>query len=129
MIEFDIKLRVVSILISVGFVLYVVAIVRKETLGVRDSLLWLVIGTGFFALALFPRLLDYITALMGIGIGVNALFLISSVVAFIILFQHSVSLSKTKESNMKLTQEIALLKAEIEGMAVDHKERRKDEPS
>jgi hypothetical protein len=129
MIEFDIKLRVVSILISVGFVLYVVAIVRKETLGVRDSLLWLVIGTGFFALALFPRLLDYITALMGIGIGVNALFLISSVVAFIILFQHSVSLSKTKESNMKLTQEIALLKAEIEGMAVDHKERSKDEHS
>jgi len=126
MIEFDIKLRIVSILISVGFVLYVLAIVRRETLGVRDSLLWLFIGSGFFALALFPRLLDYITELMGIGIGVNALFLISSVVAFIILFQHSVSLSKTKETNTKLAQEIALLKVEIEGMAADREEREKE---
>lgn len=123
MIEISAKLHIVSIIISIGFVLYVLVIVCKETLRVRDSLHWLFIGSGFVVLALFPRLLNHIAALMGIGLGVSALFLMSSIVAFVILFQHSVSLSKMKESNTKLVQEIALLKAEIEKMAGDHNSR------
>jgi hypothetical protein len=126
MIDISTKLHIVSIIISIGFVLYVLVIVRKETLRVRDSLLWLFIGSGFVVLAVFPRLLNHIAALMGIGMGISALFLMSSIIAFVILFQHSVSLSNAKESNAKMGQEIALLKAEIEKMARNHDNRGRD---
>lgn len=113
MIEISTKLHLLSFFISVSFILYVLLIVRQGTLRVRDSLGWLFIGSGFVLLAVFPRLLNYIAAIMGIGMGISALFFISSIIAFVILFQHSVSLSKMKESNKKLMQEVALLKAEL----------------
>lgn len=114
MTEISTELYTISIVISVGFVFYIFRIVYNGTLHIRDSLLWLFIGVGFIMLAIYPKLLRYLADLMGIGLGISALFLISSIVVFIILFQHSILISKSKESNKKMVQEIALLKIEIE---------------
>ena len=127
MSEISIRLHIISIAISVGFVFYVLMIVRKGILRERDSLLWLFVGSGFIILALFPQSLMYVAKVMDIGLGIHTLFLISSLIAFVLLFQHSISISKSKESNKKLIQELALLKAELKKITSDNQLEREEQ--
>jgi hypothetical protein len=98
---------------AVLFILYVLFIIRKGTFQVRYSLVWLAIASVILILAIFPDIIAFLAQLLGIGLGISALFFFGIFVCLFILFQHSISISKQAEVEKRLTQEIALMQQQI----------------
>ena len=114
----------ISILLAIGvyFVLLVI-LLRKKSLTLRYSLLWLFTGLVMLFFTLFPGLLAWMTALLGFKLGSNALFAILFFCLLIILISLTSVISRQGEAIKRLSQEHALLEKRLREL----EERRQEE--
>lgn len=105
--------RVGLLLISLGFVLLVLELVRREHLKERYALLWLAAAACGLGVGLFPGVITWTSSVFGFQyltvfyVG-SFLFLLLLVLAF------TVVISKLSERNRTLAQEVALLAQRVE---------------
>ncbi|WP_435922663.1 DUF2304 domain-containing protein [Paenibacillus sp. DYY-L-2] len=108
-----INLQVLLIVIIMGLLYFLVNNIRKYKLELKYALLWIIMIVVTLILAIYPRLLYYISNNIFIETPVNALYLVSFIIVFIILYNFTVVISKLTNQTKRLTQEIGLLKNEI----------------
>lgn len=107
--------RVGLLLVSLGFMLLVLELVRRAHLKERYALLWLAAAACGLGVGLFPRVITWTSAAFGFQyltvfyVG-SFLFLLLLVLAF------TVVISKLSERNRTLAQEVALLSRRIEAL-------------
>ncbi len=110
--------RVGLLLVSLGFMVLVLELVRREPLKERYALLWLAAASCGLGVGLFPSVITWISSAFGFQyltvfyVG-SFLFLLFLVLAF------TVVISKLSERNRTLAQEIALLARRIEALERD----------
>ena len=100
----------IAILIAI-FIYYMVllSLLKKKTLSLKYTLLWLVAGLILLIFAVAPQLLGMFTAVLGIQVPTNALFAIVSFCSIMIMISLTAIVSKQSERIKRLTQSIALL--------------------
>lgn len=108
------RIQVLAIVGSILLIIFTLELIRRKRLKEEFSILWLGMGIVFLVISLFRGLLDKFSYLVGIGYPPAALFLILIMGLTVILIHFSVAISELKEANKKLTQELGLLKKEIE---------------
>ncbi len=110
------KVNVIAIILSILFLLFVINLVRKKRLQESYSLIWIILGIIFIIIASNFRLVDALSAL--VGIYYSPIFLGYVLIFFIILIciHFSISLSKRSTQTKNIIQETALLKNEIENL-------------
>lgn len=109
------RIQILAIVGSVLLILFIIELIRRKRLREEFSILWLGMGFVFLVISLFRGLLDKFSYFVGIGYPPAALFLILIMGLTVILIHFSVAISELKEANQKLSQEIGLLKLELEG--------------
>ena len=110
----SLKLQLIIIIISILYLMFIFANIRKGVLKLKYSLLWLFTGIVFLILSVFPSLLEMISSALGIYAPTNTLFLIITFSIIMIIFTMTISLSKSTDKIISLTQELGLLKKELE---------------
>lgn len=108
------RIQALAIIGSLLLVLFILELIRRKRLKEEFSLLWLGMGLVFLVISLFRGLLDKFSYFVGIGYPPAALFLLLIMGLTIILIHFSVAISELKEANKRLTQELGLLKRELE---------------
>ena len=108
------QIQLVSIPGSLIFLAIILICVRQKKLQEAYAMLWLMIGIIMLVLAIVPNVLRWISKLIGIVYPPATLFLLLLCGMIVILFQYSLLLSRNQEKISRLTQEIALLKNELE---------------
>ena len=110
----SLHLRIFGAAVLLAFIGWVVRLLRTERLTLRDSLLWLV--STFIALltVAFPDLLFVTSRVLGVQVPANALFVLTIVYLLLNLFSVTVAVSFVASRTRRLTQECAMLRAEIE---------------
>ena len=110
----SLHLRIFGAAVLLAFIGWVVRLLRTERLTLRDSLLWLV--STFIALltVAFPDLLFVTSRVLGVQVPSNALFVLTIVYLLLNLFSVTVAVSFLASRTRRLTQECAMLRAEIE---------------
>lgn len=104
----------IAMLIAVGlYFLIVFRLLKKKTLNLKYTLLWLASGIIMLALAAFPQMLGWFAALVGIYEPTNALFAFMFFCVIIILMSITAIVSNLNEKNKKLIQSIALLEKRV----------------
>ena len=98
---------------SVAFLAVLIALLRKNRLSLKYSLLWLFSGFVMLLLSLFPGLLDSFARLIGIYSSVNALFAVLLFCALILLISITSIVSRQKTEIVRLAQEVSLLENRI----------------
>jgi len=93
---------------------FFVTMLRKQKLDLKYCLVWIFALLGIAVLCIFPVLLDKISVLLGIGVPVNALFLVCIVFLVCICISLTVVVSRLSDRLRKLTQNIAILEGEAE---------------
>lgn len=88
--------------------------IRKKKIKEEYSLLWLLSGVVFLFFSVFRKALDSFAHLIGIDYAPAAIFLVLIGCIFMILVHFSVVISKLSERTKNLTQEIALMKIQME---------------
>ena len=109
----SIKLQA-AMLIAVGlYFLIVLKLLRQKTLNLKYTLLWLASGVIMLILAVFPQILGWFAALVGIYEPTNALFAFMFFCVIIILMSITAIVSKLNEKSKRLIQSVALLEKRV----------------
>ncbi|AIQ76759.1 MULTISPECIES: DUF2304 domain-containing protein [Paenibacillus] len=108
------KLQVILLIGSVLCFVLLINMIRKYRIELKYSMLWLCIMLIVLVLSIFPSSFETIAGLMGIEIPVNALFLLSIFGVTLILFSLTIVISRSTIKVKELSQEIGLLKYEVE---------------
>lgn len=111
------KLMVISFIVSVIYLLFIIAQVRKKRLNEAYSLVWIVAGIIIVIFSIFPHLLQLVSDTIGIYYAPTTLFLILIFFILILLLQFSIITSKKNQQIRKMAQEIALLSKKINDFA------------
>lgn len=113
--DFDInRIQYLSIAGSVILLLFIVNLIRKKQIRVEYSLVWIFWGIFFLFFSIWRDGLELLARVMGVDYAPAALFLIILSGVFILLIQFSVIISRLSREHRTLTQEMALLRTEVE---------------
>lgn len=97
----------------------VLHLLQKKLLILRYSLLWLFAGLVMLIMAIFPGILDFIASVTGIYTPTNALFALLIFRIMCILISITSIVSKFKDQNRRLVQQLALLEARVRRLEND----------
>ena len=107
---------VITALLLLGLIVY---LVRRRRLREEYALLWIAVGVAVIVLALWYGLLSWLTRMIGAVDPTSTLFIFSLLFLLVISIHFSVVNSRLKDQIRDLTQEIGLLRQELEEMKQD----------
>src|SRR5262249_12490268 len=108
------RTQLIAALGAVALALYVLDLVRRRRLSEEYSLLWVIATASIAVLAFCPALLVWVTNLLGILGAASTVFAFGLAFAMIMLLYLSTKMSRLGQQNLVLTQELALLRDELE---------------
>ena len=100
-------LVVLVALVGLGFI---ARLLRHRRLSAKYAVLWLALGAAGLAVAIFPGLVDRVSAWLGIPYGGTTAFLGAITVLVLLCVHFSWELSRLEDHSRKLAQEVALLR-------------------
>lgn len=106
--------RIFVILLCALVVLVVIRQIRRWNMGTELSIIWLGVALGGFLLAVAQKLADRISFWIGIQYPPALFFLLSIVGGVFIMLRMSSTVARLESQNKRLTQEMALLRHELE---------------
>ena len=104
---------VITALLLLGLIVY---LVRRRRLREEYALLWIAVGVAVIVLALWYGLLSWLTRMIGAVDPTSTLFIFSLLFLLVISIHFSVVNSRMKDQIRDLTQEIGLLRQELEDL-------------
>ena len=107
------NLRIAMFVAIVIYYVIIVALIKKKSLSLKYSIMWLAAGIVMLAMAMFPGILAWITEVLGITLPVNALFALMFFCVIIILVALTSIVSKQNEKIKTLVQNQAMLEHRI----------------
>lgn len=108
------RLQIILVLSSLGFLCYIVLMLRSKKIELKYTLAWLLAGICLLLAAVFPGLLRLFSNLLHIVEPVNTLYLFILFFILLILFTLTIALSRNANRVKTLTQEIGILRMELE---------------
>ncbi|MBE3552654.1 MAG: DUF2304 domain-containing protein [Kyrpidia tusciae] len=107
-----------AILFSVAFILVVLDLVRRRRLKEKYSLLWIFVGLLMLVLSTFRSAIEHMAAFFHVYYAPSLLFLVGLVFCFSLILHVTVVLSRLEDRVVRLAQEAAILREEIEQKAI-----------
>lgn len=107
------KLRILLLIAVCIYFVMIFHLLKRKTLNLKYTLLWLASGFIMLILVAFPQLLQSFAKLVGIYSPMNALFSVELFCIIIILMSLTAIVSKLNEKNKTLAQSIALLEKRL----------------
>lgn len=116
------RLQIAMLLAVVLYFVLVFHLLKRKSLNLKYTLLWLFSGVVMLLLAAFPHVLSVFAAIVGIYEPTNALFAVIFFCIIIILMSLTAIVSKLNEKSKRLIQSIALLEKRIRDLEKKYKE-------
>jgi hypothetical protein len=88
------KFQLLAILISSGFLVLMIELLRRRRLQEREALVWLVASVALLAMSIWNGLLDAISRALGIKSDQNALFVMAGIFALALLLHLSLTVAR-----------------------------------
>lgn len=107
------KLTILTAIIGLSLLVIIFELLRRRQLREKYALLWGAVAIVVVPLALFPRLLDRVTSLVGVASGVSLVLFLGLVFLLVLSLHLSWEVSALEEETRTLAEEIALLRTEI----------------
>ena len=123
MINLNIPLNVALIIITLIYLFLVLKAIRKKNLQMSFSIFWLVTGVMLIIALLIPNLVENISKILGFEVPANMVFCITIFVAFYLIFNLTISISKENKKNTTLIQEISMLKKRVAELEAKEKNK------
>lgn len=104
---------VLAAVASIVTFIFVFFLLRRGVLREKYAVLWLLVSGVSLVLALFPALVQWLSAALGVQTPSNLLFFVTVVLLVLVSVQLSYELSRHEMRIRRLAEEIALLQREI----------------
>lgn len=108
------RLQIELILLVLCFIYFIYRYVHKKKISVQYSIVWFISAFVMLGCAILPKVLGWLTNILGIEKISNMLFLGGFLILFVIAFSLTVIVSNLRLKVTVLTQELAILKKQVE---------------
>ena len=109
----SLRLRLTILVCMILVAVHIINMVRRQRINFRYALGWLLVDICILVLDIWPVLLDKIAWVIGIASPVNMLFFFGFILAVIIIFSLTMSVSRLSEKVRRLSQEIAIIRKDV----------------
>ena len=110
------RLQIVIGIIVLAMIFFIANMVRKKKIDLRYALSWLCLAVIILLLDIFPQIVFAFADLIGISVPSNMVFFVGFIFVVILIYSVTVSVSRLSLKVKRLTQELALLREEMERM-------------
>jgi hypothetical protein len=107
------SLQFTFIITSITFFIFIIRMIKINTLDLRYSFIWISTSLVFILLSTFPKILNTISEILNIYNPVNALFLVINFFVLINLFTLTIALSKNINRVKTIIQELGITNLEL----------------
>lgn len=114
-----IEVQLPSLAVQFLFLGWVLRLVRRQKLPLRESLLWLTSTVAAILVTAFPRLLVAGANLVGVRVPSNAVFGMGLLYVTLNVLSVTIASASNAARVRRLSQECALLRAEIEALRAE----------
>ena len=108
------NLRIGLAIVILIAIVVVISSIKNKKLQLSFSIFTIIIGILMVIALLIPSLLDAIAGFLGFEVTSNMLFLVAIFIILYLIFRLMVIISSEYKKNVKLVQEISILKAKVE---------------
>ena len=115
----DPRTRVYMFLLGLAVLAFVLNLVRRRRLQERYALLWLLAGVGLTLAPVFINQFDRVAYVLGFAYPPALLLMLAVVGLLLIIFQLSMTISRNSDHLKVLTQELGLLRHEVERLGAE----------
>ena len=109
-------LKIALIFITIIYMFLILKSIRQKKINVSFSIFWLLTGVVLIIFVLIPNIIEWISKKLGFAAPSNMIFCITIFMAFYMIFNLTVAISKENKKNTLLVQEISLLKKKVENL-------------
>ena len=102
-----------AIIFSIAFIIFIINLVRKNKLDEKYSILWLFASGVILIVALFPSIITIIAQKFNVFYPPTLMLLFAIIVLGAYIVHITVVITKQNKMIVKLTQELGILKGEI----------------
>ena len=113
------SLRLYMIIAIIIYFVLLILLIKKKSLSLKYSIMWLFAGVLMLILAIWPGILGWIASTVGILTPVNALFALMFFIQIIILVAITSIVTNLNEKVTRLTQNQALLEQRLRELEND----------
>lgn len=106
-------------ILSIAFVLILLYFIRKRYLKEQYSLLWLLFGISMIILSFSSKWLDTVADFFNVKYAPSLLFLLGILFCLFLILHLTVIVSKLSDRVVRLTQEIGIMRNELENQEKD----------
>lgn len=117
------KIYFLALATCVVVVLVLIVLLRTRRLKEKYAAVWLVLAAGVCVIGAFPGAVSSIASVVGVATSSNLLFASALAVLFGVCIQLSVELSSNEEVTRTLTEEVALLRLDLDRLQHGHEGR------
>lgn len=110
------ELQLPALCVLGAFFAWVLRLIRRQRLSLRDSLVWLLSTGAAIAVTAFPSLLVKSAQAFGFQVPANALFAAGFLYLTLNVLSVTLAVSTTSDRVRRVTQECALLRAELDAL-------------
>jgi hypothetical protein len=112
----QVKIQIISILVTGGLFLLVFELVRRKQLMERYALLWLFATGVMLLLAAWRDGLERLSSAVGIAYAPSALFAVGFSFVLVLLLHFSLAISRLADQNKVLAQRVGLLEQRLDAL-------------
>lgn len=117
------KVEIFFLIVGILLALYIINVVRKNKIDIKESILWLFGSLAIIIFAIFPGIITYLANLVGIEYPPSLFFFICTIFIILINFRITKKMFENQERIVTLLQEVSILKEELKKVKIDKKER------
>ncbi|WP_337005907.1 MULTISPECIES: DUF2304 domain-containing protein [unclassified Microbacterium] len=108
------------VFLGIAFALFVLAVIiwmlLSKRLREKYAVLWLIIGVAMLVLTVFPDLLVWLSATLGVQVPSNLLFVGALALLVGVTLHQSWELSTAEDETRRVAEEVAILRAEVDAL-------------
>lgn len=110
----ELALRISLLIAIVIYIAIIIVLLKKKSLNLQYSLLWLFMAAVLLVMLAFPSLLEFLANLIGVASYINAIFM--SFIFFILLLLVSLTsiVSKQRQQIKTIIQNLAILQKQVD---------------
>lgn len=107
-------MRLLAAIFVLAVLVLLFDLVRRQKLKEKYAILWMTLGFATLLLALFPRILFWLSELVGVSVPSNLLFAMTLALLIGVAVHLSWELSRSEERTRRLAEEVAILRTQFE---------------
>lgn len=108
------NLKIALIIITLAYIFLILKKIKKKEMQTSHCTFWIISGILLVIAISVPNFIELLTNFLGFELPANMLFCITIFVAFYLIFNLTIKVSKIYQDNIKLVQEVSMMKQRLE---------------